>query len=91
LLCPVFRHDFNAANSASAMGKSKWLPSFGRSAGERLIVIRFEGNAIAMEFSALRTRSRASDTALSGRPTTEKAGNPGETAHCTSTMRASTP
>ena len=54
-------------------------------------LIRFDGNAIAIELSALRTRSRASDTALSGRPTIENAGRPGETAHCTSTGRASTP
>ncbi len=36
-------------------------------------------------------RSRASETALSGRPTMAKAGSPGETAHCTSTLRGSMP
>jgi hypothetical protein len=41
--------------------------------------------------SALRTRSRASDTALSGRPTTLKAGKPGATCTWTSTARASMP
>ena len=81
----------NAANKASAMGRSKWLPSLGRFAGLRLIVMRLEGKAIAMDVRAVRTRWRASDTALSGRPTMEKAGKPGVTAHCTSTMRASTP
>ena len=73
------------------MGRSKWLPSLGMSAGDRLIVIRLEGRAIAMDDSAVRTRSRASDTALSGNPTSEKAGRPGVTAHCTSTCFASTP
>ena len=53
--------------------------------------MRLEGSAIAMEVSAVRTRSRASDTSLSGKPTMENAGKPGVTAHCTSTMRASTP
>ena len=53
--------------------------------------MRLEGSAIAMEVSAARTRSRASDTALSGRPTMANPGTPGETAHCTSTGRASTP
>jgi hypothetical protein len=32
----------SAASSASAMGRSKCEPSFGRSAGERLTVIRFD-------------------------------------------------
>jgi len=34
-------------------------------------VIRFEGSAIDIDASALRTRSRASDTALLGKPTIE--------------------
>jgi hypothetical protein len=37
-------------------------------------VIRLDGIAIAMVLSAVRTRSRASDTALSGRPTIEVRG-----------------
>ena len=53
--------------------------------------MRLEGSAIAMAESAVRTRSRASETALSGRPTTAKAGMPGVMAHCTSTLRASSP
>ena len=80
-----------AASSASAMGRSKWLPSFGRSAGERLMVMRFDGKAMDRADRAARTRSFASDTALSGNPTSVSAGTPGETAHCTSTSRASTP
>ena len=80
-----------AASSASAMGRSKCEPSLGMSAGERLTVIRFDGSAMESALSAAFTRSRASLTALSGRPTMAKAGMPGETAHCTSTGRASTP
>jgi hypothetical protein len=76
---------------ATAMGRSKCDPTLGRSAGDRLIVIRFEGSAIAIALRAVRTRSRASDTALSGSPTIEKAGRPAVTAHCTSTWRASIP
>ena len=81
----------SAASTASAIGRSKWLPSLGRSAGDRLTVMRRDGMAMAIDDSAVRTRSRASDTALSGRPTIAKAGMPGVTAHCTSTVRASTP
>ena len=80
-----------AVSRATAMGRSKWLPSLGRSAGDRLMVIRFDGKAIDITASAERTRSRASLTALSGSPTMEKAGSPGATAHCTSTGQASTP
>ena len=40
---------------------------------------------------AERTRSRASETALSGNPTTVNAGIPGATCTCTSTGRTSTP
>ena len=41
--------------------------------------------------SAERTRSRASETALSGSPTIANAGKPGATCTCTSTARASIP
>nr|WP_235514258.1 hypothetical protein [Deinococcus sp. Leaf326] len=40
---------------------------------------------------AARTRSRASLTAWSGRPTMENAGRPGDTSTSTSTGTASTP
>ncbi len=53
--------------------------------------MRFAGSAMARAVSAARTRSLASVTALSGRPTTAKDGTPAETAHWTSTRRASTP
>src|SRR6185369_1866113 len=56
-----------------------------------LTVMRRAGSASPEAISAARTRSRASDTALSGRPTTLNAGKPGATCTCTSTARASIP
>ena len=53
--------------------------------------VALDGSAMDNADSAARTRSRASDTALSGRPTRVNPGWPVVTAHCTSTMRASTP
>ena len=53
--------------------------------------MRRAGSASPEAISAERTRSRASDTALSGRPTIANAGNPGATCTCTSTARASIP
>jgi hypothetical protein len=53
--------------------------------------MRRAGSARPEAISAERTRSRASDTALSGRPTIAKAGKPGATCTCTSTARASIP
>ena len=48
-----------AARTASAIGKSKWLPSFRRSAGARLIRTRLGGRERPMAVRAARTRSRA--------------------------------
>jgi len=56
-----------------------------------LTVIRRAGSARPEAISAERTRSRASETALSGSPTMAKAGKPGATSTCTSTARASIP
>src|SRR5262245_23041552 len=53
--------------------------------------MRRAGSASPAATSAARTRSRASDTALSGSPTTLNAGNPGATCTWTSTARASMP
>src|SRR5215470_16501883 len=53
--------------------------------------MRRAGSARPEAISAERTRSRASETALSARPTTWKAGSPCETWTCTSTARASIP
>jgi hypothetical protein len=80
-----------SASSPSAMGKSKWLPSLTRSAGARLTVMRFGGKARPMEVKAARTRSRLSVTALSGSPTTVKAGSPGAICTCTSTSKTRMP
>src|SRR5919106_1407294 len=60
--------------SASAIGRSKWLPSLARSAGARLMVMRLGGRPRPIAPSALRTRSRDSATALSGRLTMVNAG-----------------
>src|SRR5262245_44758877 len=54
-------------------------------------MIRRAGSASPEAISAERTRSRASETALSGRPTMAKAGRPGTICTCTSTARASIP
>ena len=53
--------------------------------GARLMVMRRAGKASPEAISAERSRSRASETALSGRPTMAKAGMPGATCTCTST------
>ena len=52
-----------------AMGRSYAGPSFLRSAGARLTVMRRIGNSQPELRIAARTRSRASWTALSARPT----------------------
>ena len=76
---------------ASAMGRSKWLPSLTTSAGERLTMMRLDGSDSPIEVSAPRTRSRDSATALSGRPTTTKAGSPPTIWTWTSMSRTSIP
>ncbi len=69
-ICPL------AAKMPKAMAKSKRPPSFGRSAGARLTVMRLAGKS-KLEFRmALRTLSLLSFTAVSGKPTIEKAGKP---------------
>ena len=73
------------------MGRSKWLPSLSASAGARLTVIRLGGSPSPSEASAARTRSRNSATALSGSPTTVKAGNPEAIVTWVSTSMTSTP
>ena len=62
--CPVL------TRMPMAMGRSYAGPSFLRSAGARLAVMRRIGNSQPELRMAARTRSRASWTALSGRPTT---------------------
>ena len=80
-ICP------EAARMPRAMGKSKRPPSLGRSAGARLRVIRrVLGKSKPALTNALRTRSRLSFTAVSGRPTSVRPGKP--LAKCTSTCTA---
>ena len=67
------------------------LPSLVTSAGARLTVIRFGGSAKPSAASAARTRSRDSATALSGNPTTVKAGSPEAIVTWVSTSMTSTP
>jgi hypothetical protein len=63
-------------NKPTAMARSKWLPYFSTSAGDKFTVLRLGGNDNPMAPNAARTRSRLSATALSGRPTTVTAGTP---------------
>lgn len=79
------------------LGRRRQLPSCGQQphkdgqvvdcaaffcpAGARFTVIRLTGNLAPQFFTAARTRSRASRTAASGRPTMSKAGSPPERKH----------
>src|SRR5882724_9774588 len=63
-----------AARMPSAIGRSNEAPSLRRSAGARFTVIRSDGNAKPAFRMALRTRSRLSRTAESGRPTVVTVG-----------------
>ena len=66
-------------------------PALRRLAGARLATIRRSGKSKPQLASAARTLSRASLTAASGRPTTEKAGRPRCTSTSTRTGRAAMP
>ncbi len=61
-----------------AIAKSKPQPALGRAARERLTVIRRFGNSKLALMMAERTQSLLSFTAVSGKPTIEKAGRPFE-------------
>ena len=67
-----------AARIPSKIGRSYSVPDFFTLAGARFTVIRLTGNLKPLFFTAARTRSRASFTAMSGRPTISKAGSPVE-------------
>ena len=71
--------------------RSKRPPSFGRSAGARLTVIRPGGLSWPPKASAARTRSRLSRTAVSASPTTENCGRPAPQKTSTRTGGASSP
>src|ERR1700704_2352283 len=60
----------------TAMGRAKRPPSFGKSAGDRLTVMRPGGKLNPVVNNAERTRSLLSRTAVSGSPTMKKAGRP---------------
>ena len=81
----------DASSSAAAMARSRPGPALRRLAGARLATMRRRGNSKPQLASAARTRSRASRTAASGSPTTEKAGSPRWTSTSTRTGRASMP
>ncbi len=81
----------DAQRIASASGRSYCGPALRRSAGARLATMRRAGTWNAWLASPERTRSRASCTAASGRPTTEKAGRPARRSTSTSTVEVSRP
>ena len=78
-------------SSAAAIARSIPGPALRRLAGARLATIRRSGNSKPQLTSAARTRSRASLTAASGRPTIEKLGRPRWTSTSTRTGRAEMP
>ena len=80
-----------AARSATAIARSKPGPALRTCAGARLTVSRWSGNSSSELSSAARTRSRASRTAASGRPTIENAGSPRRRSTSTVTSRLSMP
>ena len=80
-----------AARMPRAIGRSNDAPSFRMSAGARFTVIRSKGKAKPALRIAVRTRSRLSRTAESGRPTVVKAGRPAVMSTSTRTSAASTP
>ena len=79
------------SKTPSAIGKSKIGPCFLMSAGARLTVMRRRGQVKPLFFIAARTRSPASRTAASGRPTTENEAKFDDTSTSTRTIYASTP
>ena len=66
----------DAAKIPMAIGKSNRPPSFGKSAGARFTVIRLAGYLNCAFINALRTRSCASFTVFSGKPTSVNPGFP---------------
>ena len=78
-----------ASSTAKSTGKSYTGPVFLISAGARFTVMRLTGHEKPLFFSALRTRSFASLTALSGKPTISKAGSPPEISASTVTRNPS--
>ena len=79
------------AGSPMAIARSSDEPAFRSSAGARLTVIRRGGWMNPALRSAPRTRSRASWSAVSARPTIVKPGRPGATSTSTRMNRPSRP
>ena len=84
-ICPL------AARTAQASARSNPGPIFGMSAGAKFAVIRLAGNSKPEFNTAARTRSRASRTAASARPTIVNAGSPALMSTSTLTARAWSP
>ena len=85
-ICPL------AASRPRARGRSKAVPLLRRPAGARFTVMREGGRRKPQARRAEKTRSRASRTAASARPTSVKPGRPWRTrSTSTSTGKASTP
>src|SRR5699024_1093134 len=81
----------SAPRQATATARSKADPALGSEAGERLTVRRRASQGRPQEVTAARTRSRASDSDASGRPTRMKAGSPLAACASTWTRCPSTP
>jgi len=80
-----------AARIAKATGRSNAEPSLRTSAGLNPTVMRCVGRGSPTFAAAERTRSFASRTDVSGRPTTVTPGSPGRTCASTCTGTASMP
>ena len=80
-----------ATRSPMAMGRSSPAPPLRTPDGARFTVTLRSGQDKPLERMAARTRSRASRTAASGRPTTVKPGRPLETWTSTETGRPTAP
>ena len=80
-----------AISTPAAIARSRRAPSFRSSAGDKLTTMLLVSIWQPRWRIAARTRSRASRTAGSGRPTTARAGSPGRASTSTWTRRASTP
>ena len=80
-----------ATSTPNAIGRSNPVPSFFRSAGARLTVVRRAGSENPELTIAAETRSRLSFTAPAGSPTTLNQGSPWAQSTSTDTSYASMP
>ena len=77
--------------SAEATARSKLVPSFRMSAGERFTVTCLGGSVKPVFFSAVRTRSFASRTSAPRKPTMDISGRPEDASHSTRIRTPSIP